>query len=187
MLPFIFPFAICKFSHPLECEICAYTQCSLKTRGCSIQKENPLLLCGVKRWHVAKRFQKGVEYSAFRNKCGVSGQRRECLGSAHVHLKQDRCDFSGWSRRGCRERELLCALNWWLELVELTGDFVTNGAGVREGNKDVENGMEAEERIEWPCVSKWKIQRISLHWRLERLSRFSSRAVPSAKKLLVSP
>lgn len=47
--------------------------------------------------------------------------------------------------------------------MELTGDFVTNVAGVREGNKDVENGVDAEERIEWPCVSKRKIQRISLH------------------------
>lgn len=155
--------------------------------GCSIQKENPFLLCGVKHGHVARHFKKAVEYSAFRNKCGVSGQRRECLGSAHVRLKEDRCDFSSWSRHGCRNRELLCALNWWLELVELTGDFVANGAGVREGNKDAETGMEAEQRIEWPYVSKCKIQRISLPWWLERLSRFSSSAVPGTKKLLVSP
>lgn len=44
--------------------------------------------------------------------------------------------------------------------MELIENFVTNGAEViEEGNKDGRNGMKLEERIEWPCVSKWKIQR----------------------------
>lgn len=43
--------------------------------------------------------------------------------------------------------------------MELIGNFVINGAEGIEGNKDGGNGMKIEERIEWPCVLKWKIQR----------------------------
>ena len=57
---------------------------------------------------------------------------------------------------------------------------------LEEGNKDGKNGMEIEERIEWPCVSEWKIQRISPHCSLERLSSLISSCV-RCQKLLVSP
>lgn len=60
-------------------------------------------------WQSALRQERGTLHSEIN--VGVLGQRRECLGSAHVHFKEDRCDFSGWSRSECRERELLCALN----------------------------------------------------------------------------
>ena len=46
----------------------------------------------------------------------------------------------------------------------LIGDLVTDAAGVgEEGNKDGGHGMERAERIGPPCVSKWKIERISPH------------------------